>query len=179
MTEFNVKKITQGWADSPLVPQGVDVAKKLGDFFKDKAISKIYTSDLGRCVQTSEIINQSLRVEIVTAAGLREQNFGKFNGIDDDVIAKEFDRKNCSAIPLDGESFLQMKERVLSYIKTALPRDSDNILIVTHTGGFQSILSDSLKVNFDAEECRTTPSTVGLFELSGIDIKFIKKYDLG
>lgn len=56
LTESNAAGITQGWGDSPLTPQGIEAAEKLGNFLKDKFISIIYTSDLGRCVETSEII---------------------------------------------------------------------------------------------------------------------------
>lgn len=177
-TESNVKRITQGWADSPLVSQGIEMAEKLGEFLKDKSILKIYTSDLGRCVQTSKIINKRLNVETVKVSDLREQNLGNFNGVHKDIIKKEFDENDHSAIPLNGESFLQMKERVLNYIKNNLPIGKNNILVVTHTGCFQSILSDSLNEDVDSEKCHTTPLTVGSFELKNNNIKFIERFDL-
>ena len=63
-TESNINKITQGWADSHLVPEGIEMAEKLGEFLKDESISGIFSSDLGRCVQTSKIINKQLGVKI-------------------------------------------------------------------------------------------------------------------
>ena len=177
-TESNVNNITQGWADSPLIPQGVEMAEKIGEFLKAKSISKIFTSDLGRCVQTSQIINNKLNIEVSKISDLREQNLGKFNGVRKDIIKKEFDESDYSATPLNGESFLQMKNRVLNYVKNKLPTDTDNILIVTHTGCFQSILSDSLNEDLDSEKCHTTPLTVGFFELENNNIKFIERYDL-
>ncbi|MBW3020110.1 histidine phosphatase family protein [Candidatus Woesearchaeota archaeon] len=177
-TESNVKKITQGWADSPLIPEGVEMAERLANFLKNKSISKIFTSDLGRCIQTSEIINKILKVDICKIKKLREQNFGKFNGLDKEIIKKEFDETNHSAIPSDGESLLQMKDRVLGYIKNELPRKENNVLIVTHTGCFQSILSDALKIDLTSEECHTNPLTICLFELTNKNIKLIERFDI-
>ncbi len=34
---------------------------------------------------------------------------------------KEFNKDDCSAVPPGGESFYQMKKRVLNYIKNKLP----------------------------------------------------------
>jgi len=52
-TVSNVNNINQGWSDSPLVPQGIEMAERLAGFFKDRSIAVIYSSDLGRCVETS------------------------------------------------------------------------------------------------------------------------------
>lgn len=176
LTEFNAADITQGWGDSPLTSQGIEEAEKLSGFLKDKEISIIYSSDLGRCVQTSEIINKVLNVQIIKESQLREQNFGKFNNTR--IIKEEFDASDHSAVPPGGESFLQMKERVLTYIKIKLPRDKDKVLIVTHDGCFRAILSDALKLDLDSPECVTTALTLGLFDLKNKDIKFIDRFNL-
>ena len=168
--------ITQGWGDSPLTHQGIEEAEKLSGFLKDKEISIIYSSDLGRCVQTSEIINQKLNLKIIKSPGLREQNFGKFNNTS--IIKEEFDASDHSKVPPDGESFLKMKQRVLTYIKTKLPRNKDKVLIVTHDGCFRAILSDALNLDLDSPECATTALTIGLFDLKNKDIKFIDKFNL-
>lgn len=63
-TEYNKKGLTQGHGDSLLTQQGVEIAKKLGESLEDKNIQKIYSSDLGRCIQTSKIINKFLNVKI-------------------------------------------------------------------------------------------------------------------
>lgn len=180
LTEFNVQGITQGWADSPLTPQGIEMANKLGEFLKDKNITKIFSSDLGRCIQTSEIISKHLGIGIAPASELREQNFGKFNGASQDIIKKEFNKDDCSAVPPGGESFYQMKKRVLNYIKNKLPKNKDDILLlVTHEGCFRGMLSDVLNTDPDSNKCEITSLSIGLFETINSNIKLIEIINLG
>lgn len=176
LTESNAAGITQGWDDSRLTTQGIEEAEKLGNFLKDKSISIIYTSDLGRCVQTSEIINKALKVRIIKEPQLREQNYGKLNN--NRLSGKDFNVKNHSAIPEDGESFLQMKVRVLKYIKFQLPKGDAKILIVTHDGCFRALLSEALNIDIDSDRCNTTPLTIGLFELKNSNLELNKRFAL-
>lgn len=176
LTEENVAGITQGWGDSPLTPQGLEAAGKLGNFFKDKSISIIYASDLGRCVETSEIINKRLNVKIIKTPELREQNYGK---LDNTYIKKEeFDVNDHLAVPPGGESFYEMKDRLLNYIKNTLPRGRDRVLIVTHEGCFRAILSEALGISWEAKPCITSPLTIGLFDLKNKNLEYIKRFDL-
>ena len=175
-TQAGAAGITKGWADSPLTPAGIEAAEKLGDFFQDKDIPVIYSSDLGRCLETSRLINKKLNVKIIKAPELREQNFGVFNNTR--ITKKEFDSSDHSAIPPKGESLVQLKERVLNYITTRLPKDKDKILAVTHYGCFQSLLSEALGVSLDSEKCQTTPLTAGQFELENNRIKLIERIEI-
>lgn len=174
ITESNINKIAQGWSDSPLIPKSIKVAEAHGKFLKDKNITRIYTSDLGRCIQTSKIINKFLDVQIKRKRELREQNLGKYNGIHIDEIKKEFDENDYDAKPPKGESFKEMKTRVLSFIKNL--RDNDNVLIVTHTGCVQSILSEALNEDLNSENCKTKEETICLFELENEKITPKEKY---
>ncbi len=80
-TEMCKKGIIKGYKDSPLTLRGRDSAEKLGQLLeKENNIEIIYTSDLGRCVEMSEIINKVLKLEIVKSKELRERNFGLLNG---------------------------------------------------------------------------------------------------
>ncbi|MFT4312488.1 MAG: histidine phosphatase family protein [Candidatus Woesearchaeota archaeon] len=115
-TEFNMQGRIQGHADSPLTKESILLAQKIGHFLKDEPITKIYSSDLGRCVQTSKIISQILQVEIVKTKQLREQNLGDLNGQFKDQIATEYNEHDPYQIATNGESWTQMKERILQYL---------------------------------------------------------------
>jgi broad specificity phosphatase PhoE len=129
LTEMNVKRITQGWGDSPLTEEGKKTAHALGKKLSEFKISKIYTSDLGRCVQTAEIINEYLNVEIVKEKAFREQNFGEYNEKPFAEIEKFFNKHDPNDKTPGGESLNDATYRALAKIKE-LP---ENALVVTHT----------------------------------------------
>ena len=138
-TEYNKKKIVQGHKDSKLTKNGILIANSLGQKLKNKNISKILSSDLGRCMQTSKIINKYLKLKIIKTKELREMNYGDFNGKTSELIKKNFNLKNLNIVLPNGESFNQMKKRVIKFIKS-LDRTT-NILIVTHEGCLRAIIS--------------------------------------
>ncbi len=176
VTESNIKRITQGWADSPLIPESMKLAEEHGKNLKNKQINKIYTSDLGRCVQTSNIINELLKVEIIKTKELREQNLGIYNGVHKDIIKKYFDEHDHQAKPPEGESFKEMKTRVLNFIKQLEQENKEEtILIVTHTGCLEGIMQEALKEPLNSKECKTKPENIYLFEIKEGMIKILKQ----
>lgn len=74
----------QGWADSPLTESGRNIAKKCGQVLKGVRFSKVFTSDMGRTVETAEIIQEILHpsetVPITQLKAFRETFFGSFEG---------------------------------------------------------------------------------------------------
>ncbi len=83
-TEFNVQKRVQGMADSALTPKGIADAKALGQGFKTKNIhfDAAFASDLTRAVDTAHFVLSGLDepIPVTTLMGLREENYGKFEG---------------------------------------------------------------------------------------------------
>jgi alpha-ribazole phosphatase len=177
-TESNVNRILQGWGDSKLTPIGKKMALKLGNYLKNKNISKIFTSDLGRCKQTSKIVNNILNVEIKETKELRELNLGIYNNIPKKIVDKNYKITDYSIIPKDGESFLQMKERVLKYLYNGFQKNRI-YLVVTHSGCYQAILSEALDVELSFKKLKTTPMTISLFEIKNKKIHLLEKKDIG
>lgn len=72
----------QGWSDSPLTTDGENVAKKTGQRLKDVPFVALYTSDLGRTIQTAKIISTANNFispkDIQPLEELRETFFGSF-----------------------------------------------------------------------------------------------------
>lgn len=84
-TLFNTYDLVQGWADSPLTDKGIEVARYLGQGFKDKQIQfdAYYTSDAGRQRETMQVLLQQKGVkdyQIQELKGLREVFYGGFEG---------------------------------------------------------------------------------------------------
>ncbi|OCG42073.1 histidine phosphatase family protein [Gilliamella sp. Bif1-4] len=82
-TLFNTYDLVQGWADSPLTEQGIELAHYLGEGFKDIQFDAYYTSDAGRQRETMQELLKQKGVKdykICELKGLREVFFGGFEG---------------------------------------------------------------------------------------------------
>src|SRR5439155_26438920 len=89
-TEWNIRGIRQGNLDSRLTEKGMAQAKALAQRLAREKFSALYSSDLGRAVQTAEMIAAVTGQEIVTDARLRERNRGVFQGLNGDEIKEKF-----------------------------------------------------------------------------------------
>lgn len=79
-TEWNRKGYIQGHSDICLNESGVEQAQKLQAVVTDLGIEKIYSSDLQRALQTSRLVNKSIRVNIKSSPLFREANLGQAEG---------------------------------------------------------------------------------------------------
>ena len=83
-TIFNTMSRVQGWTDTPLTAEGRQVAEDLGRGLADLKFQSVYTSDLGRTVETAQLVlkqsNTSDALHINKVPALRETNYGKFDG---------------------------------------------------------------------------------------------------
>lgn len=96
-TLFNTMERTQGWADTPLTNEGVEVAEKLGEGLKGKDVKFVaaYTSDLTRAKETAGYILESSgqsEIYVNESKDLREACYGKFEGGINDEMLQEFSK---------------------------------------------------------------------------------------
>lgn len=171
-TIWNKKKILQGHKDSSLTSKGERSADKLGRILSKKDIKIIYTSDLGRCLQSAKIINKRLKAKLVKTPKLRERNFGSLNGKPEEEVRKVLDLSDPNKAAPRGESFNQLKNRIIDFIKLLGKKKLGKILLVTHEGAARAILSECHKVNFTSKKCDTRADSV--YKIEAIDNK-IKK----
>lgn len=78
-TLMNTLEKVQGWCDSPLTPEGIEVAECLGAGLRDIHFSSVYISDLRRTKQTAKIVLEKQGqpdLDIIEKEGLREACFG-------------------------------------------------------------------------------------------------------
>lgn len=97
-TLLNEANRVQGWADSPLMPEGISVTKKLGQGLKKENLTfdYAYSSDSGRAQQTSNIILTELnqtKLPLKTSENFREVNFGTFEGEKYPVMMAQVSKK--------------------------------------------------------------------------------------
>ncbi len=80
-TLMNTLDMVQGWCDSPLTKEGVEVAEHLGRGLKDIHFRAAYCSTLRRTRQTAETVLKAKGQEglqIVEKDGFKEAGFGSF-----------------------------------------------------------------------------------------------------
>lgn len=138
-TEWNIERRLQGWADSPLTEDGRNRAIKLGKSLKDIDFDMIYSSPQQRALSTAKFINGDKNTEIKIHDGLKELRYGLWEGMYISDIEKNYPEdyysyKNTPEqyLPEDGESIMDLFQRVKSFLKEITTKDYKNILIVSH-----------------------------------------------
>ena len=64
-TYFNEIRLTQGWCDSPLSKTGQKQVQDMRRQLLDIPITRAYSSNLGRAVETAEVLLEDREVELV------------------------------------------------------------------------------------------------------------------
>lgn len=80
-TLMNTLDRVQGWCDSPLTQEGIDIAKALGRGLKHISFRSAYCSDLRRTLETTRLVLDSAGqkdISITQKFGFREACFGGF-----------------------------------------------------------------------------------------------------
>ena len=117
-THHNKNEIMQGQVDSPLTENGQSQAKEREESLKHIHFDKLFSSDLGRTVQTSEILNTNRKLEINTTKLLREKHFGVYES----KPIKFFLDENRELL----EKFEQLSEDEKKYFKYHASQESDD-----------------------------------------------------
>jgi broad specificity phosphatase PhoE len=79
ISEDNERGLATGWLPGRLSAQGREAARKLGGRRRDDGLSAVFTSDLGRAVETAELAFGSTGLPILHDWRLRECDYGDLN----------------------------------------------------------------------------------------------------
>jgi probable phosphoglycerate mutase len=157
-TEWNIKGIRQGHLDSPLTGRGLAQAKALGQRLAREKFSVLYSSDLGRAIETAREIVSVTGHQIVTDARLRERHLGIFQGLNADEINERYPEERRLlrtsgpgyVIP-GGESMIQQVERNVAFLDSLAVRHAgETIVVVTHGGVVSGFFRHTLAIPLDA-----------------------------
>ena len=146
-TAWNVDTRIQGQLDIPLNDKGQWQAAQLGRILEGEEVDAIYSSDLMRAFETALAIAKPSGVNVQTDHGLREREFGIFQGKTFAEIeatwpeqALRWRKRDPEFAPEGGESLLQFRERVLSTASAlAAAHTGQQIALVAH-GGVMDVL---------------------------------------
>ncbi|MBB6698413.1 histidine phosphatase family protein [Clostridium algidicarnis] len=140
-TKWNIEGRMQGFKDSDLTQKGVSDAKSLGESLKDIDFDCIYSSPLGRALDTAKYIRQDDNIKIILDDSLKELNLGLWEGMTHEEIKEKYPlqynnfREHPESFESQGgESFLEIIKRVEDGLNNIIKDENhENILIVTHT----------------------------------------------
>lgn len=152
--DLGKEKCYIGATDLSLSKEGIIQAQRIKKLFSTIDIDRAYTSPLIRCVQTLDIILENRNVEKILIKELREIDLGQWEGKSFSYIKKfypeEFKARgeNIAAfVTPDGESFNQLKERVIPAFENIKENSTGNVIIVAHAGVNRVILSNILAIS--------------------------------
>src|SRR5688572_21291643 len=139
-TLWNQQGRMQGQQDSPLTPTGLNQARQLAKRLKDVAFCALYSSDLGRAHQTARCIADASGHEVIADAGLRERDFGIFEGLTNHEIELRypadyelFAKRDPHYVMEGGESAAQFRRRAVGTLeRIAAKHPGETIVVVSH-----------------------------------------------
>lgn len=138
-TEWNTQKRMQGRLDSDLTDKGVNDALLLGERLKETDFKRVISSPSKRAMETANRVIGKRSISIETDERLMEIDLGHWQGKTESEIKGLFPTQfNCYwNQPVmyenpEGESFLDVKNRVADLLNNLEGIPSGNVLIVTH-----------------------------------------------
>jgi len=147
-TEWNRKGLLQGQLNSELTPEGIERTEDFRKEITDLNPDIVYSSDQKRAVITAEILTRDLDRTMKFHSGLREMNFGAFQGLSWDSVKVEmpdifarYREDNPDFVVPGGESHNQFHRRVTEALQQIIDENpGKKILIVSHGGSINKMI---------------------------------------
>lgn len=141
-TDWNRELRFQGHVDVGLNAIGLEQARRLALRLAGETAHRLYASDLLRAQQTAQPVAGQLGLEMLSDASLREQSFGRVDGMSVDEIKAQhpqawegwlaFHEDYCMP---EGETTRQFHARVMDAVyRLVATHPGETLLVVTHGG---------------------------------------------
>ncbi len=137
-TNENAKQIDIGHDVDPLLTlEGIEQAKKLGEFLKHEKIHFAYVSPQKRAVHTAkEVLKHHLSAKVEHTHHLKERNLGIYENLPKHEWKKiKSESKELFHLfkPPQGENYVELQARVKEFFHTLFEKHKDDtVLIVSH-----------------------------------------------
>lgn len=153
-TAWNAQLRMQGQIDIELNDTGHRQALRLAEALADSGITRLYASDLRRAMQTAQPIAARCGIALDTDRGLRERNFGVFEGqrwVDLERLwpdeARRWRERNGDFAPDGGESLAAFNARcVESATRLAARHPGETIALVVHGGVLDCLYRAAVRI---------------------------------
>jgi broad specificity phosphatase PhoE len=156
-TVFNVEGRWQGQANSPLNERGLAQARELGRALADDSLAAVYSSDLGRAMQTAREVARPHGLDVLPDQRLREIDVGQWTGKTRPEIEAEFPGSlhTWSTAPAHmrlpgGETMFEVQTRAMAFFAEVMPRHLDQtVVVICHGALNQAILVNAMGGTID------------------------------
>jgi alpha-ribazole phosphatase len=146
----------QGHSDRPLTELGRRQARELADRLAAVELDAVYSSDLRRAHDTAQAVGEHQGLEVTTVPELREVDVGSWEGLTraeaQARYPEDFRRWQAGSTGWrDGETYLEMSERVLAAVREiARGHAEGRVLVVAHGGPIRAIHAAALGLDVEA-----------------------------
>lgn len=152
--ESEMKGRYLGQLDPPLSVRGHVQAAALARRMAGESLAALYSSHLKRALTTAQMIAAPHSLEVSAIAELAELNFGDWDGLTYQEIAKiapqQFNRwltNPAEVRPPNGETLLEMSKRVIEAINGIIAaHPGEAVVVVTHGGPARVIICHVLGI---------------------------------
>ncbi|MGO4495758.1 histidine phosphatase family protein [Paenibacillus sp. 2RAB27] len=137
-TLFNKQKRMQGFSDSPLTEEGIEVAENLGRGMKDIPFTAAYSSTSERALDTADLILKGRNIPLKTDKRLKEMYFGNWEGeYTSDLLKQHPDMYTNQNIfkSVGGETQAELLARTKEAVNQIVEENKltgGNVLVVSH-----------------------------------------------
>lgn len=167
-----------GYSNISLTSEGINQVKQVIPKLKKLNINKIYTSDIKRALETTNIINSNLKLPIQIDKNLRELDKGNLNGKKKDTLT-ELELHNLKTKDINekignGEALVDLYNRVKNLLISGYFTDKDKALLVTHRGFINMLyyILNDVELDYDKEKFDVTHASIHELDIKN---KIIKK----
>jgi 2,3-bisphosphoglycerate-dependent phosphoglycerate mutase len=146
-TAWNAQGRIQGHLDSPLNEEGLAQALLVGERLGHESFDALYSSDLGRALQTAQPIADRSSRPVIRDARLRERHLGLFQGLTGVECERTYpaeyalfkSREPDHGAP-GGETVREIFQRVSNvFAHLAGEHPGQSVVVVTHGGVLDSL----------------------------------------
>lgn len=166
----NIGTLLMGRTDGELSQLGIKQAKKTGDALKDFEINYIYSSPLKRCLDTANLINETIKSPLEKHELLIERDFGAYtNASAKEVNFDELDLDSEENKQAGVESLESIRMRIVNFLSLITKEHKDqNIVIVTHNNPIRLFLGEFLNKTYQEilKEYKVHNCSINIFETS-------------
>jgi phosphoserine phosphatase len=151
-TEWNVEGRWQGQSDSRLTQRGVEQALKLAEALAGEPLAAVYSSDLGRALETARYVAAPHGLEPIPDRRLREMDTGLWTARLGTDIRVEYPaemetwklRPWAHRMPR-GETLAEVQVRGRAFFEDRVPRHAgEAIAVVSHGAVTQAVLAHAM-----------------------------------